>query len=360
MIFKRMLGALGIGGPSVDTVLAVPSVQPGQPLAGEVRVQGGDHQVEIQFIALGLVTRVEVEHSEGEHTGTTEFFRTQVSGPFRLAAGELKVVPFQLPIPWETPVTEFYGQHLNGMSLGVRTELAVAKAVDKGDLDPVSIRPLPSQERVLEAFGTLGFQFRKADLEVGHLHGVNQQLPFFQEIEFYPPPQYAGRINEVELTFVANPAGLDIILEADKRAGMFSSGGDSFGRFQVSHEQAVHMDWATEIGRWLDAVAERGHGGHGYGAPGYGAPGHGAPGYGAPGHGAPGYGAPGHGAPGYGGHGYGHGSHGHHDDDHHRRGGGVGMGAVAAAGAAGVVGGFVAAEMIDEVGDFFEGDDDEG
>ncbi|MFB9962795.1 sporulation protein [Sinosporangium siamense] len=350
-----MLGALGIGGPSVDTVLAVPSVEPGQLLAGEVRVQGGDHEVEIQYIALGLVTRVEVEHSEGEHTGTTEFARLDVSGPFRLAAGENRVVPFQFPVPFEAPITEFYGQHLHGMSLGVRTELAVAKAVDKGDLDQVSIRPLPSQTRVLEAFGQLGFQFRKADLEVGRLAGVVQQLPFFQEIEFYPPPAYAGRINEVELTFVASPHGLEIILEADKRGGMFGGGGDSFARFQVSHDQALHMDWANEIRTWLDGLISR----HGQ-APGYAShdpyasPGHHDP-YGQAPHGQPGpYGQPGA---------YGHpGSHGHHDPHHHgshHGSSGPGVGGMVVAGAAGVAAGFVAAEIIDEVGDFLEGDDEE-
>ncbi|HWS35786.1 MAG TPA: sporulation protein, partial [Actinoplanes sp.] len=29
VVFKRMLGALGVGGPSVDTVLSEPNTQPG-------------------------------------------------------------------------------------------------------------------------------------------------------------------------------------------------------------------------------------------------------------------------------------------------------------------------------------------
>ena len=29
MVFKKMLAAFGVGGPSVDTVLATPVVQPG-------------------------------------------------------------------------------------------------------------------------------------------------------------------------------------------------------------------------------------------------------------------------------------------------------------------------------------------
>ncbi|MDP9867565.1 MULTISPECIES: sporulation protein [Streptosporangium] len=317
MVFKRLLGAFGVGGPSVDTVLAVSRVSPGGSLSGEVRIKGGDFEAEIEHVTLGLVARIETEHSEGEHSGLGEFFRAEVSGPFKLGVGEERAIPFQVPVPWETPLTEVQGRPLSGMAMGVRTELAIAKAVDKGDLDPFSVAALPSQEAVLAGFSGLGFHFRSADLESGRLYGVQQSLPFYQEIEFYPPPQYAGLVNEVELTFVADAGRLEVILEADKRGG-HGSGHDSFGRFQVSHEQALQMDWGAEITTWLNGLA--GHRGAPYG--------------------------------GY--HDDHHDHHGHHG--HH---GGPGMGAVVAAGAAGMVGGFVAAEAIDEIGDFFEGDEEE-
>ncbi|MDH2427162.1 sporulation protein [Sphaerisporangium sp. TRM90804] len=333
MVFKRLLGALGVGGPSVDTVLATTQVQPGGVLAGEVRLKGGDVDSEIEYVALGLVTRVESEVGDGEHAGTAEFFQTRVAGPFSLRKGEQQNIPFQFAVPWETPITEIQGRPMRGSAVGVRTELAIAKAVDKGDLDPVAIVPLPSQDQVLQAFSRLGFHFKSADFEAGQLFGVDQRLPFFQEIEFYPPGQYAGQVNEVELTFVANPEGLEVILEADKRGGMFQSGHDSFGRFQVTHDQALRIDWTAEIGRWLDGLAGR----HGHSA---GPAAHGQAHYGE-GH----YGGPHH-------------EHDHHGHGHHR--GGPGLGAVAAAGAAGVVGGLVAAEVADEIGDAFEGEDEGG
>ncbi|MGW5262098.1 sporulation protein [Microbispora sp. NPDC004025] len=330
MVFKRMLGALGVGAPSVDTVLTTPRVRPGGVLTGEVRLSGGDFDAEIEEITLGLVAGVELEHGDGESAGLGEFSRARVSGPFTLRKGEDRSIAFQIPMPWEAPISEIDGQHLTGMALGVRTEVAIAKAVDKGDLDPVAVEPLPSQLRVLEAFLQLGFAFKSADLEAGHLHGVRQELPFYQEIEFYPPPRQAGVVGEVELTFVADPAGLEVILEADKRAGHRSV--DAIGRFRVSHEDAVRMDWAGEIDRWLTGLAQ-------YGAP-----------YG--GHG----GYDGHG--GYGGHGgYEHGHEAHFHGGHHEHRSGPGWGAVAAAGAAGVVGGLVAGEIVEEI---FEGDEDEG
>lgn len=326
MVFKRILGSLGMGGPSVDTVLAQPVCRPGGTLSGQVLIKAADYPVEIQRITLGLVTRMESEHGEEEVDATVEFHRVDVAGSFQLQAGQDQSIPFTFEVPWETPLTSVFGTHLHGMSLGVRTELAIAKAVDKGDLDLVTVEPLPSQQSVLAAFSQLGFQFKSADVEHGRLAGVQQQIPFYQEIEFYPPGQYSGRINEVELTFHSDPWNLTVILEADKRGGMFGGGHDAIGRFTVSHDEALATDWVSHLHSWLESLTRGGFTGGGFA---------------------------GHHDP-YGHHGGHHDSHGHHDG-HHR--GGPGMGGVVAGAAAGFVGGMVAGEIMEEI---FEDDEDEG
>ncbi|MET0133206.1 MAG: sporulation protein [Kibdelosporangium sp.] len=306
MVFKKMLRKLGVGGPSVDTVLTDPRVQPGGPLSGEVRLVGGDAEAEIEHIALSLVTRVERGENGGQ--AQVEFHRVVVAGATRLGAKQERAIPFTVPVPWEAPITEVGGQRLPRMDLGLRTEVSIAKAVDKGDLDPVFITPLDSQDAVLEAFGELGFHFKSADLELGRIYGVRQELPFFQEIEFYPPAQFGGRINEVELTFVTDRGGITVILEADKRSGMFGGGGGDFiGRFEVSHQEAATTNWAPRLHEWLDRVAQRR--GNFMQQQGYGHEG------------------------------------GYHGGQHGRRGGG--MGGIVAGAAAGVVGGMMLGDMLD-------------
>lgn len=309
MVFKRMLGAFGVGAPSVDTVLSTPRLRPGDTMTGEVRLRGGEFDAAVEHVTLALVARAEAEAGDDERTGLAELLRVQVSGPFTLAEGEDRTIPFAFELPWEAPISEVRGQPLTGMALGVRTELAIAKAVDKGDLDPISVEPLPSQERVMEAFLQLGFAFKSADLEMGQIYGTHQELPCYQEIEFYGPP---GAIAEAELTFVADPDGMDIVIEADRHSGHYGS--DAVGRFRVGHDEALRMDWAAELGNWLAGLASyEQH--SGYGEPGY------------------------------------------HDHDHHHGGGGMG-GALAAGAvgvAAGVAGGMIAAELLEEV---FEDDDD--
>jgi sporulation-control protein len=222
---------------------------------------GGDADAEIEHIALSLVIRVAQSQ--------VDFHRVVVAGTTRLAAGEKRAIPFAVPLPWETPLTEISGHPLPRMELGLRTEVSIAKAVDKGDLDPVIVAPLESQDAVLEAFGELGFLFKSADVEAGRLYGVRQELPFFQEIEFYPPPHYAGRVSEVELSTVASATGITVVLEVDKRSGMSSA----VGRFTVTHDERA--DWPALIGEWLGQVANSrmvhiGHGHHQRSGPGMG------------------------------------------------------------------------------------------
>ncbi|MEU0752180.1 sporulation protein [Streptomyces albogriseolus] len=326
MVFKRLLGSLGVGGPTVDTVLDPGAARPGGALTGQVLLEGGQADFDIEHITLELVARVEAEHDEGESEGIVAFERFTVGGGFRLAAGQRHSVPFTVTLPWETPVTELHGQHL-GVVLGVRTELAVADARDKGDLDPLNIAPLPAQEAILEAFGQLGFGFRSADLEYGRIAGTGQRLPFYQEIELTPAPQYAHQVDEIEVTFLADPGGVEVVLEVGKRGGLLSGGHDALTRFTVGHHDS--RDWNAEVDGWVrQLIEQRAAAGH---------------------HGAP-YAGSGH--------------HDQHDHGGHHR-SGPGMGAAVAAGAAGlavgVAGGMVAAEVVDEIGDFFEGDEeDEG
>jgi sporulation-control protein len=318
MVFKRLLGSLGVGGPAVDTVLAPGTVLPGGELTGEVRLEGGSTDAVVDHITLELVARVEAETADGEHEGTVAFGRFPVGGGFRLAAEEHRTVPFTVNLPWETPVSTLHGQPL-GVVLGVRTELGVSGARDKGDLDTLTVAPLPAQEAVLEAFGQLGFGFASADLEYGHIRGTGQQLPFYQEIELTPSPRYADAVNEVEVTFLVRPGAMEVVLEADRRAGPVRDGHDALTCFTVGLDDVAGTDWNTLVDGWVGALVDSRHVPHG------------------------------------------HADAAHDHESGHRSGPGVGTAvAVGAAGlAVGAAGGMVAAEVVDEIGDAFE-DEEEG
>ncbi|MEU5190766.1 sporulation protein [Streptomyces klenkii] len=256
MGFKKLLASLGAGGASVETVLFEENVVPGGIVQGEVRIQGGSVAQAIQALSVGLQARVEVEGDDSEYKQDVEFTRVQLGGAFEVQAGAVHTVPFGLEIPWETPVTTFLGRHLTGMNVGVTTHLAIARAVDSGDLDPVNVHPLPAQQAILDAFGQLGFAFKSADLERGHIRGTRQRLPFYQEIEFRAPSQYRG-LNEVELSFVADDREMDVVLEMDKKPGLFTEGSDTYRSFTVDLHAYGQTDWAAYLNQWLAEVGGR-------------------------------------------------------------------------------------------------------
>ncbi|MCX4662989.1 sporulation protein [Streptomyces sp. SID4919] len=253
MGFKKLLASLGAGGASVETVLTEINVVPGGVVQGEVRIQGGSVNQQIEALSVGLQARVEVEGNDQEYKQDISFTKQRLGGAFELQAGAVHAVQFGLEIPWETPITHFGGQHLRGMNIGVTTELEIARAVDSGDLDPIQVHPLPAQQAILDAFAQLGFRFKNADMERGHIRGTRQKLPFYQEIEFLPPQQYHG-LNQVELSFVADDREMDVILEMDKKPGLFSEGSDTFRSFKVGLHDFQGTDWSAYLNQWLSEV----------------------------------------------------------------------------------------------------------
>ncbi|MBN6054032.1 sporulation protein [Nonomuraea sp. RK-328] len=233
MVFRKLMAAFGAG-VEVDTVLSGTTVRPGDPLRGVVNFRGGGSDYKVEGIHLDLTAVVEVESGDNEYKTTYSFLRQQVAGSFQLAAGAQHSQPFEIQIPWETPISAVGGHPLHGMRLGVQTELALAGALDKGDLDPLFVNPLPVQEHLLGALDRMGFHFKRADLERGTLYGST--MPFFQEIEYHAGGQWRRYFNELELTFIAGPRQMDVILEADKRGGFLTSSHDAYNRFTVRYD----------------------------------------------------------------------------------------------------------------------------
>lgn len=255
MVLKRLLAGIGFGGASVETVLDTSLVTPGSAVRGTVLIEGGKVEQHIEQLTVGLQSRVETEVGDHELKNDMEFHRVSVGGQLTLSPGRRLQVPFELPVPWETPVTLHRNRHLRPMQVGVNTRLHVAGAVDPGDLDPVRIQPLPSQTAILDSLESLGFAFKSADLERGRLNRTRQQLPFYQEIEYYSPRRYRG-LNELELTMITDQRGLDVVLELDKKSGLlFSEGRDTYHRFSVDHHAGAGRDWSGHLHQWIDSLA---------------------------------------------------------------------------------------------------------
>jgi sporulation-control protein len=258
VVFKRLLQALGVGGPTVETVLASADCRPGGVLEGTVQVHGGgEHPLDVEYLAIGLSTKVAIEGVTADYTGVQEFHRQRLTGSFRLDPGAEFDVPFRFDVPFQTPITDLFGQHLHGMTMGLRTELEVGGEVDSSDLDAVSVHPLPAQERVLDALLRLGFRFGRAEVERGRIHNADQRLPFYQEIEFAPPSAYAAVMEQLELTFLPTERVLQVVIEVERRRSLYVEGRDAFARFDIDLATADEVDWPVQLDVWLRESAQR-------------------------------------------------------------------------------------------------------
>ncbi|MBB5872358.1 sporulation-control protein [Allocatelliglobosispora scoriae] len=250
MVFERLKQVFGAGGPSVATTLTTVKAQPGGPVSGVVHVIGGSRPVTISQIAVALSAKVCVEGEDIATASHVTVAKEAVTGSFALAPGEERDFPFRYTLPFETPLTTVDGRDFADVELGLRTELAVALAFDSSDLDPIKVEPLPGQAAILKAFADLGFSLIRSDVERGQIRGVNQALPFYQEIEFHPAPKFAAAINKVEVTFLASSLTTQVILELDRRGGLVG-GRDIFGRFVVDHQDIARIDWKGQLDDWI-------------------------------------------------------------------------------------------------------------
>ncbi|MET8253606.1 sporulation protein [Micromonospora sp. NPDC005197] len=246
----------GWTGLSVRTTLPNPSTRPGLRLPGRVTLAAGPDDVLVRHIRLGLVTTVEPDDPAAPRR-LVQFFSLPIAGRFVVPAGRRRAVDFALPLPWEIPVTTFGGVPLLSLRMGLRTEVSVDPDLDQGSMVPVLVHPIPTQQHVLAALATLGFMIRQSGLQEGGLPGVEHTLPLHQRWGYWVGPLYAGPVTELELIFVTNSAGLEVIMWLDRRLSLAGITHQSISRFRIWHADAGQRDWVATVDRWLRQAINR-------------------------------------------------------------------------------------------------------
>jgi len=263
-MFQKVMASFGQGGATVDARIIDRNVRPGGTLHGEVLLIGGQVDQEVESLSVTLLARV--EEGTGGTVGETAdlpFQNVQLAGRELVRAGTQIKVPFEVQMPWETPVTTVFGKYLTGMAVGLQTNLNLSRTVvDPQDVDAIPIEPVPAQHRILDAMSRIGFQFRAANLVKNRVDGVDQQLPFFQEITFAPSPAFAKAFNEVAVTFLARPRDVQVVLDVNKRVRVLKGGGlgargqAMIGSFVVEYAAMGRTNWEQQIEGWFREVAK--------------------------------------------------------------------------------------------------------
>ena len=264
-MFQKVMASFGQGGATVDARILDRHVRPGGTLRGEVLLAGGQVDQEVESLGVTLLARVERGGDNGDQPTQVDlpFQNVHLAGRELVRAGAQITVPFEVQMPWETPVTTVFGKYLTGMAIGLQTNLNLSKTVvDPQDVDAIPIEPLPAQHRILDAMSRLGFQFRSANLVKDRLDGADQQLPFFQEINFAPSPGFAKIFEEVAVSFLARPRDVQVVLDVNKRVRVAKGGGlggrgqAMLGMFVVEYAALGRTNWEQQIEGWLREVAK--------------------------------------------------------------------------------------------------------
>jgi sporulation-control protein len=264
-MFQKVMASFGQGGATVDARILDRHVRPGGTLRGEVMLTGGQVDQEVESLAVTLLARVEHESTNGGEATVVDmpFQNVHLAGKEMVRAGAQIKVPFEVQMPWETPITTVFGKFLTGMAVGLQTNLNLSRTVvDPQDVDAIPIEPVPAQHRILDAMSRLGFQFRSANLVKERLDGADQQLPFFQEINFTPSPNFAKVFHEVAVTFLARPRDVQVVLDVTKRVrvrkggGLGARGQSMLGMFVVEYAAMGRTNWEQQIEGWLREVAK--------------------------------------------------------------------------------------------------------
>jgi sporulation-control protein len=232
--FKKMMASVGVGSAKVDTVLNSLVARPGGNITGTVHVKGGNIDQDIEDICLSLMVDVKREVNDRTYYEPMVIYKHKVAGRFKIMQGENKSFPFEMPVPLEVPITVLGPYKLGNIKLYVKTDLDIDNALDKADRDFLEIEPLPNMINFLNAITSLGFSYQKADVEYGRIPGSNYN--FFEEIEFVGYRSQFPRIKELEVTFIAKPEGVLVVMEMDKR-GFFGSS-DKYRSIMIPYDDS--------------------------------------------------------------------------------------------------------------------------
>jgi sporulation-control protein len=212
-MFKKILASVGIGAAKVDTRLFKDSLMPGEMVAGEVHIVGGDVVQNVDDIYIYIVTEYKQEVDDSTVTKECELVKYRLAERFELHPKQTKVIPFEIQLPYETPLT------IGSQPVYVRTGLDISSAIDPKDKDYLQVHPHPLMQQVLNAVENLGFQLYKVDCEYAHHYG--SRYPFVQEFEFRAIGKYRGQLDELEVVFHLHPNELQVLLEIDRKARGF-------------------------------------------------------------------------------------------------------------------------------------------
>lgn len=205
-IFGKALASFGVGAAKVDTRLEKALYRQGETIRGEVFIQGGQAEQQIDEIYLYLVVQYHVEEKDHEYV-VNEF---RLTDSFMIHSRETKVIPFEFQLPMDSPITT------KNSHLFLKTGLDIKMAVDPKDTDGIDILPHPLIDSIITAVENIGFQLYSIDFHFDKFY--SPRLPFVQCYKLSPKGLYGQYFDELKFVFTPHETEVDVIMLLDRKA----------------------------------------------------------------------------------------------------------------------------------------------
>ena len=210
-MIANVLARFGIGGAKVVTRLERARYHQGETVQGEIFVQGGQVRQRIEEIYLYVVVKYV---QEGRIRSYVMRERRLVES-FEVGLQESKVVPFDIRLPSDAPIT------VDGTVVYVKTGLDIGMAFDPRAVDGIDIEPHPMIDHVIQALSKIGFEQKGVECEYNQYFSRH---PFVQKFHFTPSERYRDYIEQLSFIFYVDEEELQVIMEVKQRAtDLFSS-----------------------------------------------------------------------------------------------------------------------------------------
>ncbi|PTM56419.1 sporulation protein [Desmospora activa] len=187
-MFNKALASLGVGAAKVDTRLETSQFQPGDTVRGEVLIRGGHVDQRVDDIYLYLM----VHYLKNDKKIAYVLEEFKLSESFSIQAREYQIIPFQIRLPYHTPMS------CGRFPIYLKTGLEMKLSVDPTDLDRIEVFPHRTVEKILGEMERSGFIMYQVYNEFSQ---QCKQLPFLQIFQFRPAERYHGYLDEMNLFF---------------------------------------------------------------------------------------------------------------------------------------------------------------
>ncbi|MZP30972.1 sporulation protein [Heliobacterium undosum] len=207
--FKKALASIGIGGAKVNAIFHQQTVTAGSDVSGVIQIKGGGVAQQIEKIGLMVMTQYETESDDRKVTVNALVQKVDINLRIDLQPGDEREIPFSFCLSPYTPVS------IGHTPVWVQTELEVDMAIDPSDTDHLQVQPHPNMAAVMEAIDQLGFRLYKVKNEASR---AGRGVPFIQNFEYKPTRHFQRSLDELEVAYLPESGGIDLLLEIDRKA----------------------------------------------------------------------------------------------------------------------------------------------